>query len=74
MHNPIECGVGYCLLGKDVESRSHGQLTDDDGRFSGMSVLDYFHDIILLLSAQRGQSRVIEDEQIRFSQLFQSFH
>lgn len=73
MHNPIEYGIGYCLLGEDVEPGCHGQLADDDGRFSCMPVLDYFHDIILLLAVQRGQSEVIEDEQIRFCQLFKPF-
>lgn len=62
MHNPIEYGIGYCLLGKDVEPRCHGQLADDNSRFSGMSVLYYFHDIILLLAVQGSQSEVVEDE------------
>lgn len=72
MHNPIKYGICYSLLRKDVEPGCHGQLADDNSRFSCMPVLDYFHDIILLLAVQRGQSKVIEDEQIRLCQFFVS--
>ena len=62
---PVEHGVGHGgVFGEHVVPVLNRQLAGDDCRFSGVPVLDKFHEVQQLLAVQHLDPEVFDDQQI----------
>jgi len=73
VHQPIQNGIGQGVVTDGGVPLIGGQLADDHGRLGAVPVIHDFHQIISVRRAQRFQPPVIQDQQVYFAQLVQSF-
>jgi hypothetical protein len=60
----VEDGVGDGGVGDDLMPMIDRHLTGEDGRSALVAIIDDFEEITTLLSGERGEAPVVEDEQV----------
>ena len=66
MQETVQDCIGDSFFSDDFIPALYGQLTDDDGGFFSMPVLDEFHQVELVLFFQMGEPKVVQYQQVCF--------
>lgn len=73
VHQPIQDGVGQGVVTDGGVPLIGRQLADDHGRVSAVPVIHDLHQVVAVRRAQGFQAPVVQDQQVYFGQLAQSF-
>ena len=71
VHQPIQDGVGQCVVTDGGIPLIDGQLADDHRRVSAVPVIHDLHQVVSVRRVQGFQSPVVQDQKVYFGQLVQ---
>lgn len=73
MHQPFEDGVGQGGFVEIGVPGGHGELTGDCGGLAVVVIIEEFEQVAATLGGERGQARVIENQELGFGVVAQQF-